>query len=139
MCNLNLVQSLNYTSLKWKKRYIGFSKMRHKTSKSHKLSFTLGYYRRLATLKTVLEQQQSYFETGISSKNRIVSIAKDYTRSIVRGKEVKPVEFEAKVNKLQIYGINFIEHLSFNAFNEGTRLQSTVYKAQSLTINPAVI
>ncbi|WP_045372043.1 transposase, partial [Jejuia pallidilutea] len=29
--------------------------------------------------------------------------------------------------------INFIEHLSFNAFNEGTRLRSTIYKAQSLT------
>jgi len=43
------------------------------------------------------------------------------------------VEFGAKVNKLQIDGINFIEHLSFNAFNEGTRLKSTIYKAQSLT------
>ncbi|GAL69204.1 transposase IS4 [Jejuia pallidilutea] len=51
----------------------------------------------------------------------------------MRGKEVKPVEFGAKVNKLQIEGINFIEHLSFNAFNEGTRLRSTIYKAQSLT------
>ena len=43
------------------------------------------------------------------------------------------MEFGAKVNKLQIDGINFIEHLNFNAFNEGTRLKNTIYKAQSLT------
>ncbi len=157
-CKIVGVKMLRSKYLKWKKRYIGFSKMRRKTTKkrkpltrallhllekllnfesqlrkSHKLSFTVGYYRRVATIKTVLEQQRSYFETGVSPKNRIVSIAKDYIRPIVRGKEVKPVEFGAKVNKLQIDGINFIEHLSFNAFNEGTRLQSTVYKAQSLT------
>ena len=100
---------------------------------THKITFTVAYYRRVTTIKTVLVQQQSYFKTGISPKNRIVSITKEYVRPIVRGKEVKLVEFGAKVNKLQIDGINFIEHLSFNAFNEGTRLQSTVYKAQSLT------
>jgi len=102
--------------LKWKKRYIGFSKMRRKTNKkrkpltrallyllnkliafekqlrsSSKLEFTVSYYRRVATIKKVHEQQQDYFNTGISPKNRIVSIAKDYIRPIVRGKEVKPV------------------------------------------------
>ena len=90
-------------------------------------------------LKTVYKQQQAYFDTGKSPKNRIVSIAKAYLRPIVRGKEVKPVEFGAKVNKLQIDGINFIEHLSFDAFNEGTRLKSTVYKAQSLTKRKVLI
>ncbi|WP_241910437.1 hypothetical protein [Pseudotamlana carrageenivorans] len=87
----------------------------------------------MAILKIVYTQQKAYFEIGISPKDRIVSIDKDYLRPIVRGKEVKPVEFGAKVNKLQIDGINFIEHLSFNAFNEGTRLKSSVYKTQSLT------
>jgi hypothetical protein len=43
------------------------------------------------------------------------------------------VEFGAKVNKIQIGGISFIEHLSFNAFNEGTRFKNSVYLAQSLT------
>jgi len=37
---------------------------------------------------------------------------------------VKKVEFGAKVNTIQIDGFNFIEHLSFNAFNEGTRLKT---------------
>lgn len=54
-------------------------------------------------------------------------------RPIVRGKEVNPVEFGAKVNKIQIGGISFIEHLSFNAFNEGTRFKNSIYLAQSLS------
>ena len=43
-------------------------------------------------------------------------------RPIVRGKEVKSVEFGAKCNNILVDGISFIEKLSFNAFNEGTRL-----------------
>ena len=57
-----------------------------------------------------------------SIPNRIVSISKPYVRPIVRGKEVKSVEFGAKVNNILVDGISFIEKLSFNAFNEGTRL-----------------
>ena len=157
-CKYLGIKMIRTKYIKWKKRYFGFSKMRRKTNKkrkpltrallhllnkligfekqlrnSCKLRFTPTYYRRVATIKKVYLQQKSYFKTGKSPKNRIVSIAKDYLRPIVRGKEVKPVEFGAKVNKLQIDGINFIEHLSFNAFNEGTRLKNTVYKAQSLT------
>lgn len=144
--------------IKWKRRYQGFSKMRRKTKKkrvsltrallkllkkfmdfeqhlrkNNAIIFTVRYYRRVATIKKIYQQQEAHFRTGEKIKDRIVSIAKDYVRPIVRGKEVKPVEFGAKVNKLQVDGINFIEHINFNAFNEGTRLQSTIYKAQSLT------
>ncbi len=101
--------------------------------KGHNLDFAPNYYKRMATIKTVCKQQALHFKTGKKIENRIVSISKPYLRPIVRGKEVKPVEFGAKVNKLQIDGINFIEHISFDAFNEGTRLQSTIYRTQSLT------
>ncbi len=84
-------------------------------------------------ISKVYEQQLYHFETGKKIKNRIVSVSKDYLRPIVRGKEVKPVEFGAKVNKLQIDGLIFIEHISFDAFNEGTHLISSVYTAQRLT------
>ena len=57
---------------------------------------------------------------------RIVSLHKPHVRAIIRGKEVKAVEFGAKVNMLQVDGINFIEYISFDNFNEGTRLKSTV-------------
>ncbi|WP_439131490.1 transposase [Polaribacter sp.] len=54
-------------------------------------------------------------------------------RPIVRGKEIKSVEFGAKVNKLQIDGINFVQRVSFDNFNEGTQFKNTIYKAQRLT------
>jgi hypothetical protein len=65
-------------------------------------------------------------------KDRIVSLSKPYIRPIVRGKETKTVEFGAKVNILQIDGINFIEHLSYDAFNEGIRLQSGIHLHRKL-------
>jgi hypothetical protein len=52
---------------------------------------------------------------------------------IVRGKEVKVVEFGAKLNKFQVDGISFIEHLSFDAFHEGNRFKETIFTAQGLT------
>lgn len=37
------------------------------------------------------------------------------------------------MNKIQIDGIKFIEHIQYRAFNEGTRLQRSVFYAQNLT------
>lgn len=99
---------------------------------STKMSFPKKYYYRMGTICKILTQQQIMFTTGESVKERIVSIDKSYIRPIVRGKEVKKVEFGAKVNMIQVDGINFIEHLSFNAFNEGTRLISSIRCARSL-------
>ena len=65
-------------------------------------------------------------------RDRIVSLSKPYIRPIVRGKETKTVEFGAKVNTLQVDGINFIEHLSYDAFHEGTRLQSGIHLQRKL-------
>ncbi|MFB9058138.1 transposase, partial [Mariniflexile ostreae] len=73
------------------------------------------------------------FTQGEKPKGRIVSLSKDYLRPIVRGKEIKAVKFGAKVNKLQIDGINFIQKISFDNFNEGTQFKNTIYKAQGLT------
>lgn len=158
ICKVLGIKMIRSKYLKWRRRYAGFSKMRRKTKSKRRsltrslllllkklidfeaqlqqqytLDFIPRYYRRLATINNIYQQQCTHFQTGEKIKNRIVSISKHYLRPIVRGKEVKAVEFGAKVNKLQIDGINFIEHLSFNAFNEGTRLQGTIYKAQSLT------
>jgi len=90
------------------------------------------YYERIKIIRKVLKQQKEIFETGKSVPDRIVSISKSYIRPIVRGKEVKAVEFGAKVNMIQFDGINFIEHLSFNAFNEGTRLVKSIRYGRSL-------
>jgi hypothetical protein len=98
----------------------------------HRLELPRRYYQRIRIIKTVLKQQQHMFETGASVPDRIVSISKSYIRPIVRGKEVKTVEFGAKVNMIQFGGINFIEHLSFNAFHEGIRLQESVRYGRDL-------
>jgi len=144
--------------IKWERRYINFSKMRRKTNKKrnaltrsllhllNKLNTFLDnlekgytfempskYYENRSIIKKIHQQQYGLFVKGINPKNRIVSISKSYLRPIVRGKEIKKVEFGAKVNKLQIDGINFIQRISFDNFNEGTQFTNTIYKAQGLT------
>lgn len=84
------------------------------------------FLKRLPIIKEVLRQRKEWYETGETPKNLIVSIDKPYIRPIVRGKENKRVEFGAKVNMLQVGGINFIDLLSFEAFHEGNRLKQTV-------------
>ena len=90
----------------------------------------------LETITRVYRQQKNHFKSGDSREsipNRIVSISKPYVRPIVRGKENKTVEFGAKSNNILIDGISFIEKVSFNAFNEGTRLRHCISLAQKLT------
>ncbi len=87
---------------------------------------------KLKHIKKVYEQQHSKLYGNNPIKDRIVSLSKPYIRPIVRGKETKTVEFGAKVNVLQVSGINFIEHISYDAFNEGTRLISGIRLQQKL-------
>ena len=65
------------------------------------------------------------------TNHKIESVDKHYIRPIVRGKETRNVKFGAKVNNIQMDGISFIEHLSFNAFNEGTNNVSSCNNACS--------
>ena len=88
--------------------------------------------KRLSALKEVCRQQSALAQKK-EVKHRIVSIDRPYIRPIVRGKENKRVEFGAKVNNIQIDGISFIEHHSFEAFNEGVRLQDCIEYQQELT------
>lgn len=79
----------------------------------------------LEIITRMYRQQKNHFRNNDSREsipNRIVSLSKPHLRPIVRGKEVKSVEFGAKVNNILVDWISFIETLSFNVFNEGTRL-----------------
>jgi len=96
-----------------------------------RINLSSRFYKRYAVIKKVLTQQQLRFN-GQEVKDLIVSIDKPYIHPIVRGKERKSVEFGAKVNMIQIDGINFIEHISFSAFHEGIRLPQCVAKQQKL-------
>ncbi len=158
LCGMLKIKLPRTKYLDWCRRYNEYSKKRKKQSK-HRTKVTRGllkllyklnaelnkienqnsfeatkkYKNQRSLIAKVYQQQSQIFKTGKSVPDRIISISKSYIRPIVRGKEVKQVEFGAKVNKIQIDGINFIEHIQYRAFNEGTRLQSTVFCAQNLT------
>ena len=142
---------------KWNKRYKSYCKSRRPSRKAtnamlrgllrllRKIHETLllieldaiyqvpsKYFERRSTTAVILRQQEGKFFEGIKPTNRIISLDRNYIRPIVRGKEIKKVEFGAKVNKLQVDGISFIEHLSFDAFNEGTRWVDSIHLAQEL-------
>lgn len=158
LCDLLKIKLPRTKYLDWCRRYNEYSKKRKKQFKYRtkvtrgllKLLYKLNgelsrienqnpfeatakYNKQRANIAKVYTQQSQIFKTGKSLPDRIVSISKSYIRPIVRGKEVKQVEFGAKVNKIQIDGINFIEHIQYRAFNEGSRLQSSVFCAQNLT------
>lgn len=97
----------------------------------HMLGLSASQVNRLRVINKLKEQQwQLHFGKEAKVPDRIVSLHKPYVRPIIRGKEVKPVEFGIKVNMLQLDGISFIEHWSYDNFNEGTRLQSTIHLQQ---------
>lgn len=96
------------------------------------ISLTAEQHKRVAAIREVHRQQTDHFIKK-EVKHRIVSIDRPYIRPIVRGKENRRVEFGAKVNNIQIDGISFIEHHSFEAFNEGTRLKQCVEYQERLT------
>jgi len=159
LCKKNKLRKPRTKIKKWIARAISFSKMKKKR-RNKRRSLTRGLLRlltklidllegyeriygslkstnknrrRLATIKKILNQQSDKFYKGIRPQAAIVSIDKPHIRPIVRGKEIKSVEFGSKLHKLQIDGISFIEHVSFDAFHEGNRLKSTIWKAQKLT------
>ena len=79
------------------------------------------------TIETVYGQQHELvYGSRENVRQRIVSLNKPYVRPIIRGKEIKAVEFGAKVHKVQVSGLSFIEHLSYENFNEGTRLKQSI-------------
>ena len=93
----------------------------------HAFGYSHKETRVLRSIQTVYEQQfEILYGDREKVKQRIVSLAKPYVRPIVRGKEIKPVEFGAKVHKVLVGGLSFIEHISYENFNEGTRLKHSV-------------
>lgn len=90
-------------------------------------------FEKLRIVKQIITQQQYLVKhKGSKISDRILSLYKPYVRAIVRGKETKAVEFGAKVHMMQIDGVNYIEHLNYNAFNETTRFKLSIIKHKQL-------
>jgi len=84
-------------------------------------------YKYLLVIQTLYEQQKFMYDNKTHSvEHRIVSIHQPHVRPIVRGKTNAYVEFGSKIQMSIMNGITFLEDLSWDAFNEGTRLISTV-------------
>jgi hypothetical protein len=58
--------------------------------------------------------------------DRIVNIHQSHVRLIVRGKEKAKEDFGSKINVSLVNGYGFVDHLSWDAFNEGGYLITSV-------------
>ena len=72
------------------------------------------------------QQDEMYRKREQRCDNRIVSIAQPHVRPIVRGKASKNVEFGAKLSVSMVDGLAFVDHIGWDAFNEGRDLQEQV-------------
>ena len=68
----------------------------------------------------LFELQESL--SGLSKSNRIVSIYQPHLRPIVRGKAKAKVEFGAKIGASIVNGYTYVDHLSWDAYNESSDL-----------------
>ena len=90
-------------------------------------------YKYLLVIQTLYDQQKYMYDNRVHSvEDRIVSIHQPHVRPIVRGKTNANVEFGSKIQVSLVNGIAFLDELSWDAFNEGTRLEKSVekYKAR---------
>lgn len=86
-------------------------------------------YKYLLVVQTLYDQQKAMFKDHIHSvDHRIVSIHQPHVRPIVRGKANANVEFGAKIQVTLMNGYAFLDDLSWEAFNEGTCLMTSVEK-----------
>ena len=81
----------------------------------------------LETIRTLFDQQKKMYQTRTHQiSDRIVSISQPHVRPIVRGKARAETEFGAKVAISMVDGYTFIDHLSWDAFNESGDLIQAV-------------
>lgn len=84
---------------------------------------------RFQTIKKVYNQQyEMYVNRTRKVSERIVSISQPHIRPIVRGKAGKSVEFGAKISMSLCDGFSYIDHLSWDSFNESKDLISQIEK-----------
>ncbi len=93
------------------------------------IPFDKKQYKNWFVIQHLYEQQRMMYDTNTHSvEHRIVSIHQPHVRPIVRGKSNAKVEFGAKINVALVDGFTFLDDHSWDAYNEGTRLQACVEK-----------
>ncbi|WP_332456877.1 IS5 family transposase [Petrimonas sp.] len=79
------------------------------------------------------QQETMYRKKSHQVEDRIVSIHQPHVRPIVRGKAKAKTEFGAKINISLLDGYARVDHLDWDAFNEGQDLQMQVERFRELT------
>lgn len=99
-----------------------------------RIPFDAAQYKHFLVIQTLFQQQREMHKNKSHSvDHRIVSIHQPHVRPIVRGKTNANVEFGAKIQVSMMDGFAFLEELSWEAFNEGTRLLKTIEQYKSRT------
>lgn len=81
----------------------------------------------IETIRLVYEQQQTmYQEKSHRIDERIVNLYQPWVRPIKRGKSGSDVEFGPKLSVSLVDGTAYVDHFSWEAFNEGTHLKDQV-------------
>jgi hypothetical protein len=94
-------------------------------------SFSKPFIRNFKTVQEIYRQQKQMYESRTKSiGDRIVSLHKPYIRPIKTGKERKNTEFGAKVSLTHVNGYMFADHVSFDNYNEGTKLRGSIERFQ---------
>ena len=86
-----------------------------------------GQYRNLLVISELYRQQQWMHDHGsLRIDDRIVSISQPHVRPIKRGKAGSDTEFGAKLSVSLVEGYAFVDHTSWDNFNECLDLQDQV-------------
>jgi len=111
--------------MRYLRRDIGI--LHHLLDSYTRLPFDRHQLKYFYVIQTLYDQQKEMYDHKTHSvPYRIVSIHQPHVRPIVRGKDRAKVEFGSKIHVSLIDGISFVDQLSWEAFNEGSELQSYV-------------
>ena len=125
--SIKVIYKANGSQLRYLKRNLGHIEFLLKAYPCFPLTPKEQKY--LMILHIVYQQQEQMHRIRSNRiEDRIVNIHQLYVRPIVRGKESAKVEFGSKLQVAIVLGFTFIDHLSWDAFNEGKYLAHTVEK-----------
>jgi len=71
------------------------------------------------------QQKEMHLTKTRSTNNRIVSIHQPHVRPMVRGKAGSPVEFGSKIGVCVHDGLTYLDHLSWDSYNETEDLKTS--------------
>ena len=83
----------------------------------------------IGTIIKVYRQQKGMYDANVHQcPDRIVSVYQPHVRPIVRGKSKAKVEFGPKIGAAIVKGYTFVDHFSWDAYNESEDLEEHINK-----------